>query len=143
MKKFLLSMIAIFAMSLCSFAQISVCDNPCPPATDGFSTGVVPYSPTTFPTMYVGQYVEQCITIQCPESALGATVDSIWFKNFIGVPNGLNFCISDTMIDALEYCTVNFSGTPTVAGDFALKMRAHIYGSGLALYAANFAVDTE
>ncbi len=143
MKKFLLSMIAIFAMSLCSFAQISVCDNPCPPATEGFSTGVVPYSPTTFPTMYVGQYVEQCITIQCPESALGATVDSIWFKNFIDVPNGLNFCISDTMIDALEYCTVNFSGTPTVAGDFALKMRAHIYGSGLALYAANFAVDTE
>ena len=143
MKKFLLSAIAIFAMSLCSFAQISVCDNPCPPATEGFSTGVVPYSPTTFPTMYVGQYVEQCITIQCPESALGATVDSIWFKNFIDVPNGLNFCISDTMIDALEYCTVNFSGTPTVAGDFALKMRAHIYGSGLALYAANFAVDTE
>lgn len=143
MKKFLLSMIAIFAMSLCSFAQISVCDNPCPPATDGFSTGVVPYSPTTFPTMYVGQYVEQCITIQCPESALGATVDSIWFKNFIGVPNGLDFCISDTMIDALQYCTVNFSGTPTVAGDFALKMRAHIYGSGLALYAANALVDTE
>ena len=143
MKKFLLSVIAVFAISLCSFAQISVCDNPCPPATDGFSTGVVPYSPTTFPTMYVGQYVEQCITIQCPESALGATVDSIWFKNFIDVPNGLNFCISDTMIDALEYCTVNFSGTPTVAGDFALKMRAHIYGSGLALYAANFAVDTE
>ncbi len=143
MKKFLLSMIAIFAMSLCSFAQISVCDNPCPPATEGFSTGVVPYSPTTFPTMYVGQYVEQCITIQCPESALGATVDSIWFKNFIGVPDGLNFCISDTMIDALEYCTVNFSGTPTAAGDFALKMRAHLYGSGFLLSAANFAVDTE
>lgn len=143
MKKFLLSAIAIFAMSLCSFAQISVCDNPCPPATDGFSTGVVPYSPTTFPTMYVGQYVEQCITIQCPESALGATVDSIWFKNFIGVPNGLDFCISDTMIDALQYCTVNFSGTPTVAGDFALKMRAHIYGSGFLLSAANLAVDTE
>lgn len=143
MKKFLLSMIAIFAMSLCSFAQISVCDNPCPPATEGFSTGVVPYSPTTFPTMYVGQYVEQCITIQCPESALGATVDSIWFKNFIGVPNGLDFCISDTMIDALQYCTVNFSGTPTVAGDFALKMRAHIYGSGFLLSAANLAVDTE
>lgn len=143
MKKFLLSAIAIFAMSLCSFAQISVCDNPCPPATDGFSTGVVPYSPTTFPTMYVGQYVEQCITIQCPESALGATVDSIWFKNFIGVPDGLNFCISDTMIDALEYCTVNFSGTPTVAGDFALKMRAHIYGSGFLLPVANAAVDSE
>ncbi len=143
MKKFLLSAIAIFAMSLCSFAQISVCDNPCPPATEGFSTGVVPYSPTTFPTMYVGQYVEQCITIQCPESALGATVDSIWFKNFIGVPNGLDFCISDTMIDALQYCTVNFSGTPTVAGDFALKMRAHIYGSGFLLSAANLAVDTE
>ena len=143
MKKFLLSIVAIFAMSICGFAQISVCDNPCPPATDGFSTGVVPYSPTTFPTMYVGQYVEQCITIQCPASALGATVDSIWFKNFIGAPDGLSFCISDTMIDALEYCTVNFSGTPTAAGDFALKMRAHLYGSGFLLSAANFAVDTE
>ena len=143
MKKFLLSAIAIFAMTICGFAQISVCDNPCPPASDGFSTGVVPYSPTTFPTMYVGQYVEQCITIQCPETALGATVDSIWFKNFIGVPNGLDFCISDTMIDALEYCTVNFSGTPTVAGDFALKMRAHIYGSGFLLSVANAAVDSE
>lgn len=143
MKKLLFSLVAIFAMSICGFAQISVCDNPCPPATDGFSTGVVPYSPTTFPTMYVGQYVEQCITIQCPASALGATVDSIWFKNFIGAPDGLSFCISDTMIDALEYCTVNFSGTPTAAGDFALKMRAHLYGSGFLLSAANFAVDTE
>ncbi|MBO4614628.1 MAG: PKD domain-containing protein [Bacteroidales bacterium] len=143
MKKLLFSIVAIFAMSICGFAQITVCDNPCPPATDGFSTGVVPYSPTTFPTMYVGQYVEQCITIQCPASALGATVDSIWFKNFIGAPDGLSFCISDTMIDALEYCTVNFSGTPTAAGDFALNMRAHLYGSGFLLSAANFAVDTE
>lgn len=142
MKKFLLSIVAIFAMSICGFAQISVCDNPCPPATDGFSTGVVPYSPTTFPTMYVGQYVEQCITIQCPASALGATVDSIWFKNFIGAPDGLSFCISDTMIDALEYCTVNFSGTPTTAGEYGLKMRAHLYGNFMASI-ANAMVDTE
>ena len=142
MKKFLLSIVAIFAMSICGFAQISVCDNPCPPATDGFSTGVVPYSPTTFPTMYVGQYVEQCITIQCPASALGATIDSILFKNFMGVPDGLSFCISDTMIDALEYCTVNFSGTPTTAGEYGLKMRAHLYGNFMASI-ANAMVDTE
>lgn len=142
MKKFLLSIVAIFAMSICGFAQISVCDNPCPPATDGFSTGVVPYSPTTFPTMYVGQYVEQCITIQCPASALGATIDSILFKNFMEVPNGLSFCISDTMIDALEYCTVNFSGTPTTAGEYGLKMRAHLYGNFMASI-ANAMVDTE
>ena len=129
-------------MSICGFAQISVCDNPCPPATDGFSTGVVPYSPTTFPTMYVGQYVEQCITIQCPASALGATIDSILFKNFMEVPNGLSFCISDTMIDALEYCTVNFSGTPTTAGEYGLKMRAHLYGNFMASI-ANAMVDTE
>lgn len=142
MKKFLLSIVAIFAMSICGFAQISVCDNPCPPAADGFSTGVVPYSPTTFPTMYVGQYVEQCITIQCPASALGATIDSILFKNFMGVPDGLSFCISDTMIDALEYCTVNFSGTPTTAGEYGLKMRAHLYGNFMASI-ANAMVDTE
>lgn len=143
MKKILFSIVTIFAMSICGFAQITVCDNPCPPATDGFSTGTVPYSPTTFPTMYVGQYVEQCITLQCPSSALGATVDSIWFKNFLSVPDGLNFCISDTLVNALEYCTVNFWGTPTTVGDYDLKMRAHIYGSGFMLAVANAMVDTE
>lgn len=143
MKRFLLSMIAILAISFSSFAQITICDNPCEPATDGFSDGVVPYSPTTFPTMYVGQYVEQCITIQCPESALGADIDSIWFKNFLGVPDGLSFCISDTMINALEYCTVNFSGTPTTAGDYGLKMRAHLYASGFMATVANAMLDTE
>ena len=143
MKKLLFSIVAIFAMSICGFAQITVCDNPCEPATDGFSTGTVPYSPTTFPTMYVGQYVEQCITLQCPESALGANVDSIWFKNFLGVPDGLNFCISDTLVNALEYCTVNFWGIPTTPGNFDLKMRAHIYGSGFQLSIANMMVDSQ
>ena len=143
MRKILFATIAALTISFCSFAQITLCDNPCEPATDGFSTGTVPYSPTTFPTMYVGQYVEQCITLQCPESALGANVDSIWFKNFLGVPEGLNFCISDTLVNALEYCTVNFWGTPTTPGNYDLKMRAHIYGSGFQLSIANMMVDSQ
>lgn len=146
MRKFLFATIAALTISFCSFAQITLCDNPCEPATDGFSTSIVPYSPTTFPDMYVGQEVEQCITIQCPSSVLGVSLDSIWFKNLIEVPDGLSFCISDTMINALDYCTINIYGTPTSAGNYELRMRAHVYASGwaaLGAAAANSQVDSE
>ncbi len=146
MRKILFTTIAALTISFCSFAQITLCDNPCEPATDGFSTSIVPYSPTTFPDLYVGQYYEQCITIQCPSSVLGVTLDSIWFKNLIDVPDGLNFCISDTMISASDFCTINLYGTPTRADDYELRMRAHLYASGAAAIGAGFAnsqVDTE
>ncbi len=145
MKRFLLSAIAILAITMCTFAQVTVCTETYAPATDDFTTGVVPYSPSTFPTMIVGQPVEQNVTIMCPAEALNVAIDSIQFKNFMNVPTGLTFCVSDTMIEAEEYCVVRFEGTPTEAGDFQLKMRAHIYSSASAIFVtiANVAIDTE
>ena len=50
MKKFLLSAIAIFAMTICSFAQMPVCENACAPHENAadYSTGVIPTYPTAF-----------------------------------------------------------------------------------------------
>ncbi|MBQ3833203.1 MAG: hypothetical protein II815_08510, partial [Bacteroidales bacterium] len=68
MKKFLLSMIAIFAMTICGFAQMEVCSDACAPHANeaDYSTGVIPIYPQSqdFPVLTVGVPVDQCVSIK-------------------------------------------------------------------------------
>jgi PKD repeat protein len=141
MKKFLLSMIAIFAMTICGFAQMPVCADACAPhANDAdYSTGVIPTYPTAFAPLTVGVPVDECISIKIPSqisgsainSALGfvnITVNSVNVNGLVGLPEGLEACASANPMAANGTYTLRITGTPTTAGDYPLNMRAEIDG---------------
>ncbi len=141
MKKFLLSAIAVFAMSLCSFAQIPVCQDACAPhANDAdYSTGVIPTYPTAFEPLTVGVPVDQCISIKIPSqisgsaisSALGwinLSITSITANELVNLPDGLTACASANPMAANGTYTLRITGTPTTAGTYNLNMRAELEG---------------
>ena len=152
MKKFLLSVIAIFAMTICGFAQMSmpVCSEACAPhenASD-YSTGVIPTYPTEFPVLHVGEPVDECVSIKIPStinggdipsvgsipgvgafaSMLTVTVEYITVNELLNLPNGLTACASANPMYANETYSLHITGTPTTSGQFSLNMRAEITG---------------
>ena len=144
MKKFLLSAIAIFAMTICSFAQMPVCENACAPHENAadYSTGVIPTYPTAFAPLTVGVPVDQCISIKIPSqisgsainSALGfinITVNTVTVNGLVGLPDGLEACASENPMAANGTYTLRITGTPTRAGEYPLNMRAELDGPGL------------
>ena len=142
MKKVLLSAIAIFAMTLCSFAQMQVCTDACAPhatAAD-YSTGVIPTYPQTFPTLTVGQEVDECVSIQIPTEINGGsiisylsdvtiTINSVTVNELVNLPAGLTVCASENPMAADGTYTLHITGAPTTAGTYALKMKASIDGT--------------
>ncbi|MCF0206471.1 MAG: hypothetical protein HUK15_03490, partial [Bacteroidales bacterium] len=149
MKRFLISAIAIIAMSTAMLAQVTICDEPCAaadPSEVEFSTSLLPYSPTSFETMYLGTPVDQCITIQCPSAiSLGVSiaVESIELKDVINVPEGLSYCVSTDFVNAEEYCTIRLQGTPTTAGTYNLKLRLYVNSSSMVASVINRLTDTD
>lgn len=143
MKKFLLSMIAIFAMTICGFAQMEVCADACAPHANAadYSTGVIPTYPTTFPVLVVGQEVDQCVSIQIPSEINGGainsalnnvtiTVNSITANQLVNLPDGLTACISENPMAANGTYTLRITGSPTqeAVGNHELKLKANIDG---------------
>ena len=143
MKKFLLSMIAIFAMTICGFAQMEVCSDACAPHANAadYSTGVIPTYPTTFPVLVVGQEVDQCVSIQIPSEINGGainsalnnvtiTVNSITANELVNLPDGLTACISENPMAANGTYTLRITGSPTqeAVGNHELKLKANIDG---------------
>ena len=115
MKKFL-SFLLFTVLAFAASAQFDGAAGPlvicgegesCPPDVNGvFSTGVVPYSPTVenFPEIRTCEPVDMCVTMHCPASinlsAVGLGNGSINLrgvevKGFGGLPQGVNYCISD------------------------------------------------
>ena len=146
MKRFLLSAIAIIAMTLCSFAQSIVCtDNACTPITDQtFSNTSVPYYCPQSLTFEQGQAVDVCITIMCPETtnvtAYGlpatAQIESLTITGFSNLPEGLSYCVSRVDLDPITnvYATIHITGTaPSENGDFDLELSGNFTGTASAM----------
>lgn len=146
MKRFLLSAIAIFAMTLCSFAQSIVCtDNACTPITDQpFSNTSVPYYCPQSLTFQQGQSVDVCITIKCPEttnvtiSMYGASIpataniESLTITDFPNMPESLSYCVSRVDMDPTTnvYATIHITGTaPSENGNIDLELSGVFTGS--------------
>jgi len=134
MKRFLLSIIAVFAMSMCSFAQDIVCtDNAFTPITDQtFSNTSVPYYCPQSLTFEQGQAVDVCITIKCPEttnvtvSLYGASIPatanivSLSITELSNLPEGLSYCVSHLDMDPItddKYATIHITGTAPMEND--------------------------
>ena len=145
MKRFLLSAIAIFAMTLCSFAQSIVCtDNACTPITDQpFSNTSVPYYCPQSLTFQHGQAVDVCITIMCPETtnvtAFGvqatAQIQSLTITGFSNLPEGLSYCVSRVDLDPTTnvYATIHITGTaPSTNEDYDLELSGIFTGTASA-----------
>ena len=146
MKRFLLSIIAIFAMSMCVSAQSIVCtDNVCTPITDQtFSNTSVPYYCPQSLTFDQGQAVDVCITIMCPETtnvtAYGfpatAQIQSLTITSFSNLPEGLSYCVSRVDMDPTTnvYATIHITGTaPLENGDFDLELSGNFTGTASAM----------
>ncbi|MBR4582325.1 MAG: PKD domain-containing protein [Bacteroidales bacterium] len=145
MKRFLLSAIAIFAMSMCSLAQSIVCtDNACTPITDQpFSTTSVPYYCADELTFEQGQAVDVCITIMCPETTnvtahgipATAQIQSLTITGFSNLPEGLSYCVSRVDLDPTTnvYATIHITGTaPSTNEDYDLELSGIFTGTASA-----------
>lgn len=136
MKRFILSVFVAIALVYSSFAQVVICDNPCLPAnpeTDEFSSTIIQYNPAVIPEFTVGTPADLCITLLIPESISEAgmtiVIDSIALRGFQNVPDGMSICVSDTMAHPNTAYTAHITGTPTVAGNFDLKIVARAYSA--------------
>ena len=145
MKRFLLSAIAIFAMTLCSLAQSIVCtDNACTPITDQtFSNTSVPYYCPQSLTFEQGQAVDVCITIMCPETTnvtahgipATAQIQSLTITGFSNLPEGLSYCVSRVDLDPTTnvYATIHITGTaPSTNEDYDLELSGIFTGTASA-----------
>ena len=145
MKRFLLSAIAIFAMSMCSFAQSIVCtDNACTPITNQtFSNTSVPYYCPQSLTFEQGQAVDVCITIMCPETTnvtahgipATAQIQSLTITGFSNLPEGLSYCVSRVDLDPTTniYATIHITGTaPSTNEDYDLELSGIFTGTASA-----------
>jgi PKD repeat protein len=146
MKRFLLSAIAIFAMSMCSLAQSIVCtDNACTPITDQtFSNTSVPYYCPQSLTFEQGQAVDVCITIMCPETTnvtvysfpATAQIQSLTITGLSNLPEGLSYCVSRVEMDPTTnvYATIHITGTaPSVNEDYDLELSGIFTGTASAM----------
>lgn len=157
MKKFLLSMIAIFAMTICGFAQMEVCSDACAPHANeaDYSTGVIPIYPQSqdFPVLTVGVPVDQCVSIKVPTQINGSsinallgtvtiTVNSVTLNELVNLPAGLTACASANPMAADGTYTLRITGTPTEAGTYELKMKANIDGESSSAFVSMSLVNT-
>ena len=146
MKRFLLSAIAIFAMSMCSLAQSIVCtDNACTPITDQtFSNTSVPYYCPQSLTFEQGQAVDVCITIMCPETTnvtvysfpATAQIQSLTITGLSNLPEGLSYCVSRVDMDPTtnNYATIHITGTaPSTNEDYDLELSGIFTGTASAM----------
>ncbi len=146
MKRFLLSAIAIIAMTLCSFAQSIVCtDNACTPITDQtFSNTSVPYYCPQSLTFEQGQAVDVCITIMCPETTnvtvysfpATAQIQSLTITGLSNLPEGLSYCVSRVDMDPTTnvYATIHITGTaPSANEDYDLELSGIFTGTASAM----------
>ena len=146
MKRFLLSAIAIFAMSMCSLAQSIVCtDNACTPITDQtFSNTSVPYYCPQSLTFEQGQAVDVCITIMCPETTnvtvysfpATAQIQSLTITGLSNLPEGLSYCVSRVEMDPTTnvYATIHITGTaPSANEDYDLELSGIFTGTASAM----------
>lgn len=136
MKRFILSIFAVIALVSTTFAQVTVCETPCLPAnpeTDEFSSTIIQYHPAVIPEFTVGTPADLCLTLLIPESISEAgmtiVIDSIALRGFQNIPDGLSICVSDTMAHPNNTYTAHITGTPTVAGNFDLKIVARAYSA--------------
>lgn len=134
MKRFILSIFAVIALVSTTFAQVTVCETPCLPAnpeTDEFSSTIIQYHPAVIPEFTVGTPADLCLTLLIPESISEAgmtiVIDSIALRGFQNIPDGMSICVSDTMAHPNTAYTAHITGTPTVAGNFDLKIVARAY----------------
>ena len=157
MKKFLLSMIAIFAMTICGFAQMEVCSDACAPHANeaDYSTGVIPIYPQSqdFPVLTVGVPDDQCVSIKVPTQINGGsinallgsvtiTVNSVTLNELVNLPAGLTACASANPMAADGTYTLRITGTPTEAGTYELKMKANIEGESSSAFVSMSLVNT-
>ncbi len=63
------------------------------------------------------------------EAGMTIVIDSIVLRGFQNVPDGMSICVSDSMVYPNTTYTSNLSGTPTVAGNFDLKIVAQAYSA--------------
>ena len=136
MKRFILSVFVAISLVCSSFAQVVICENPCPaanPETDEFSSTIIQYNPAVIPEFTVGTPADLCLTLLIPESISEAgmtiVIDSIALRGFQNVPDGMSICVSDTMAHPNNTYTAHITGTPTVAGNFDLKIVARAYSA--------------
>ncbi|MBO7133841.1 MAG: PKD domain-containing protein [Bacteroidales bacterium] len=136
MKRFLLFAFAIIVLATSSFAQITVCETPCEaanPETDEFSSTIIQYNPAVIPEFTVGTPVDLCLTLLIPgsisEAGMTIVIDSIALRGFQNIPDGMSICVSDTMAHPNTSYTAHITGTPTVAGNFDLKIVARAYSA--------------
>jgi len=139
MRRFLLSIVAVLAMSLCGFAQSIVCaeGQACDPITDQtFSTTSVPYYCADELTFEQGEAVDVCITIKCPETTTvnpygTANVQSLTITGF-DLPEGLSYCVSGVEMDPTDnvYVTLHITGTaPMENNDYDLEISCIFTGT--------------
>lgn len=157
MKK-ILSLLVIIALAISAQAQMAgagplvVCEanQACEPDLNGhFSTGVVPYAPALdyFPEIRTCEPLDMCITLHCPASinlstvGLGngsITLRGVQVKGFGGLPEGVDYCISDPNWQPDGYYTLHLTGTPQQAGTYQLKLSAVLQGSFLSVNTDTF-----
>ncbi|MBR5983054.1 MAG: PKD domain-containing protein [Bacteroidales bacterium] len=146
MKRFLLFAIAFIVLATSSFAQIVVCENPCEaanPETDEFSSTIIQYHPAEIPEFTVGTPVDLCLTLLIPasisEGGMTIVIDSIALRGFQNIPDGLSICVSDTMAHPNTAYTAHITGTPTIAGNYDLKIVARAYSASTQAFLLNMA----
>ncbi|MBO7653122.1 MAG: T9SS type A sorting domain-containing protein [Bacteroidales bacterium] len=137
-------MIAIFAMTICGFAQMDVCSDACAPHANAadYSTGVIPTYPTEFPVLNVGEAVDQCVSVKIPSSIAGSdipnigtiasgrtiSINNVTLNELVNLPTGLTACASANPMAAEGTYTMRITGTPIQAGTFELKLKVEIDG---------------
>lgn len=142
MKNLLLVMFALVAFSMGAFAQVAICETPCAVVTDQpFVETTIPYY-TDQPLSYlVNADMDLCVSARCPETTnvrveiynnygIDATVDvsSISISGLTNLPEGLEYCVSQSNVSAGDYFSIRFYGTPTEEGDFNINISGTIVG---------------
>ncbi len=121
-----------------------VCDNPCPAVTDQpMSETAIPYYATEELVFNIGEDVDVCITIKCPETInvefMGtpaeATITDMTITEFLNLPDGLSYCVSlvDMNPTTNNYATLHITGVPTAAGEYQLNLSCNVSGTASVL----------
>ncbi|MBQ6275792.1 MAG: T9SS type A sorting domain-containing protein [Bacteroidales bacterium] len=155
---FLFITFALAAIAQTSAGPLVLCDDEefCTPDLNGFFSedSFIPYAPDVnseyFPIIRAFEPIDICITIYCPQSidlsAVGLgngtlTLTNIEAKGFGGLPEGVDYCLSDANWLPEEYYTIRLIGTPTQAGTFQIKLSAMFSGSLMSVNTDSFYPD--
>lgn len=120
-----------------------VCETPCPVVTDQpFVETTIPYYTDQTLSYQLNAEMDLCITAKCPETTnvriniyndMGVdaevNVSSINIRSLTNLPEGLSYCVSEANLDAGDYFSIHFYGTPTEEGDFNINISGIIEGN--------------